>query len=123
MKRMIEGYQKRYKTAIGKINNILVELEKQIGSQDFKMLKQVCMVDIPEQKNEQGEVVQAARQELNKQALITEARNLIVLQREERIKKGLRKRTTGRSSDRSAHRSKVKFLSARAEQAQQEEVK
>lgn len=110
----------RHKRVNKRITSELKVLKNIIGAKDFAMLQEICTVTTPEQKNEQGEVTQPERKDVNKQALMTEARNLIVLQREERIKKGLRKKTTGRTSKRSAHRSAVKYLTDRNKQAAQE---
>lgn len=119
-KKYVENIMARHKRVNNRINTELSVLKNIIGAKDFAMLKEICTVTTPEQKNEQGEVTQAERKDVNKQALMVEARNLIVLQREERIKKGLRKKTTGRSSKRAAHRSAVKFLTERNKQAEQE---
>ena len=84
-----------------------------IGRADYNALKDICTVHTPEQKNEAGEVTTKASSFVNHKALIEEAKLVLVLQREERIKSGLRKRTTGRSSDRQDHRSMVNFINMR----------
>lgn len=122
-KTMIERYTSQQKRMSKRIKVEMKVLESTIGAEDFKMLKDICTNTIPEQKNEAGEVTQAAKRELNKHALMKEARNLIALQREERIKLGLRKRTTGRSSDRRRYKSEVAFLTQRNKEAAQEDVK
>lgn len=119
-KKYINSIMARHKRVNKRITSELKVLKNIIGAKDFAMLQEICTVTTPEQKNEQGEVTQPERKDVNKQALMTEARNLIVLQREERIKKGLRKKTTGRTSKRSAHRSAVKYLTDRNKQAAQE---
>jgi hypothetical protein len=84
-----------------------------IGREDYNALKDICTVHTPEQKDEKGEVTTKASSFVNHKALIEEAKLVLVLQREERIKAGLRKRSTGRSSDRQAHRSTMNFIHMR----------
>lgn len=82
----------------------------QIGRQDFRMLRDIFTQVTPEQKDEVGNVLQPASAQVNYPALLAEAKNVMVMQREHRIKAGLRKRTTGRSSDRATHKSTLDFL-------------
>lgn len=120
MKNYIQRVVKQHRRVNKRINTELKSLEKTIGRKDFALLKDICTVNTPEQKNDKGEVVQEASKYVNKGALMREARNLIVLQREERIKKGLRKRSTGRSSKRASHSSMVKHLTQRNIEAAKE---
>lgn len=53
---------------------------------------------------------------VNIRSLISELRNLSALNREERIQRGLRKRTTGRASDRKRHSATMEFIVKRNEQ-------
>lgn len=84
-----------------------------IGREDYNALKDICTVHTPEQKYENGQVTAKATSFVNHKALIEEAKLVLVLQREERIKAGLRKRSTGRSSDRQMHRSTMNFIHMR----------
>lgn len=120
MKAYIQRIMKQHQRVNKRIRIELEALEKTIGKKDFALLKDICTVNTPEQKNEKGEVVQEASKYVNKQALMREAKNLIVLQREERIKKGLRKRSTGRGSKRRNHASMVAFLTQRNIEAAKE---
>jgi hypothetical protein len=119
-KRAIEVAMANYAGSLRRIENELKALETTIGIEDFKMLKEICTVVTPEVKNEQGEVTQAASKRLNKEALIVEAKNLIVLKRESRIEAGIRSRSSGRGSSRKAHSSSLKFILARNQTAAQE---
>jgi len=116
-KKMIERYTANYRDSLDQIQRQLDLIEKQVGSADFKMLKDICTNVTPAKLNEAGEIETPEKKEVNKAALIREGLNLIVLKREERIKAGLRKRSTGRSSDRKAHKSAVTFLNNRNEEA------
>ncbi len=119
-KKMIEQYTANYKDSLNQIQRQLDLIEKEIGKDDFKMLKDVCTNIIPAVMNETGEVTTPEKKEVNKGALIREGLNLIILKREDRIKAGLRKRSTGRSSHRKTHKSSVKFLTKRNEEAKKE---
>jgi hypothetical protein len=119
-KRMIEQYTANYKDSLAQIQRQLDLIEQQVGKADFNMLKDICTNITPAKLNEAGEIETPEKKEVNKAALIREGLNLIVLKREERIKAGLRKRSTGRSSDRKAHRSAVTFLNNRNEEAKKE---
>lgn len=85
-------------------------IRSSISKQDFQLLRELFTVQVPEQKNESGEVTQAAASYVNWYGLLQEGKNVIVVQREERIKAGLRKRTTGRRSDRASHRSAIDLI-------------
>lgn len=105
---------------INRINTELESLKHTIGSKDFNMLRDICTVTTPEQKNEAGEVTQKETKQVNKAALLKEARNLVVLKREERIKNKQRKKTSGRASKRKSHKNSVKFLTERNKEASKE---
>lgn len=94
-------------------NNELKEYRQRIGKESFDFLKKICTIDTPEQKNEQGEVTVPAKSELNKEALLKECYNVIIMLREERILAGKRKRSTGRRSKRQAHKNAIAFLNSR----------
>ena len=81
-----------------------------IGKQDFKMLKDVFTVTTPEQKDDNGMVIQPEKKQINWQGLLLEAKNVITIQREQRMKNGTRQRTTGNSNARRAHKAALKFL-------------
>jgi len=110
----LEPQKKRHEKLMKRVGVV----REQIGRADFKMLRDIFTVNTPEQKDETGKVIQAASSRVNYEGLLLEAANVIAMQREGRIEAGLRKRTTGRSSDRKAHRSLIKFLHDRtAEEA------
>ena len=92
-----------------------------LNPEDLKMLKQICTVNVPEQKNDKGEVTQKAYSYINKNALIGESRNAIALAREARILMGKRKRSTGRHSKRKAHRAALNLLAKRLEEHKAQE--
>lgn len=120
MKNYIKRLTKHYRRASKRIDTELRSLRRIIGKNDFALLKDICTVNNPEQKNDKNEVTQEASTFVNKKALMTEARHLIVLQREERMKNGLRKRSSGTSRERAAHNSMVRFLTSRNEEAAKE---
>lgn len=120
---MITTYQAQNRRAVKRERDQLNLLKRQLGKEDFNALKSVCTVEVPEQKDETGAVIQEKKTVVNKRALLVEASHLLVLLREERIKKGTRKRTTGRHSDRVAHRSMMDFLTRRNKEAAKELVK
>jgi len=81
-----------------------------IGREDYKMLRDIFTVKTEEKKDEKGNVLSPARTDVNYYGLLLESKNVIAMQREQRIKAGKRKRSTGRSSDRRAHKSLLNFL-------------
>lgn len=98
-------------------------LRKNLGKESFNKLKDLMTTIVPEEKNEKGEVVKESYKEINYVGIISEGLNLIALLREERIKQGKRKKTTGRSSRRRSHRNQINFLNRRSELLKTEEVK
>lgn len=118
--KMIKNHRARYERATSLVKSSLAELRSLMPKEDLKMLKDICMVETPEQKNEAGEVTQASKKTLNKHALLVEARHAMVLQREQRIKDGQRKRSTGRHSKRATHSGMVNFLNSRTAEAKKE---
>ena len=96
-----------------KVRTEVARIAAALGPDDFKNLKEICTYQVPEQKGPDGAIVQKAESRVNFRALIIEGRQAIVLNREARIVAGLRKRSTGRSSDRKAHRSTLNFVNMR----------
>jgi len=121
-KKMMDNFRANRVKANQTLKFRLDLLKRQLGKDDFNALKSICTVEVPEQKDADGKVIQEAKTVVNKQALLVEASHLLVLMREERMKKGLRKRTTGRSSDRKAHKSMLAFLTKRNKQSAAENV-
>jgi len=119
-KKMVKQYSKKSNELNDQIERKFELLEEALGSEDFAMLKDICMVTVPEVKDESGAITQEAKTELNREALLVEGRHLLVLKREDRILKGLRKRSTGRSSSRRMHSAYVKFLSQRNQELNKE---
>lgn len=108
-----EYFLKPQKKSQAKMMKQVRVVREQIGRQDFKMLRDIFTQNTPEQKDEAGNVLQPASSQVNYQALLAESKHVIVMQREHRIQAGLRKRTTGRSSDRKSHKGTLNFLLAR----------
>lgn len=108
----LEPQKKRHEKLMKRVDIV----REQIGKADFKMLRDIFTVNTPEQKDDTGKVVQAASSQVNYEGLLKEALNVIAMQREGRMEAGLRKRSTGRSSDRRAHRTLIKFLHDRSEE-------
>lgn len=110
-----------------RVNRQLKELEKQIGTDDFEAIKVMVTTFHPEQKDEKGNVVQQAHNAVNHKALLTEAKNFLILRRERRMKNienpdgtvtaRTRKRTSGRSSDRKAHKIAYNHIIERGKKA------
>lgn len=119
-KKMVSKYTEQSQQLNSKIARQLELLEESLGSDDFAMLATICTTITPEVKNESGEVTQEAREELNKQALLIEGKNLIALKREDRIKAGLRKRSSGRSNRRRLYAAQMRYINSRNEAASQE---
>ena len=95
-----------------------------LGKEDYKTLRDICTIHTPEQKNEKGEVTAKAASFLNRKALLSEGRLILALKREQRITAGQRKRSTGSSSARKAHRATINFIHMRdAETLKQETLK
>lgn len=105
-----EYFLKPQKKQERKLMNEVRRMRDEIGRKDFQMLRDIFTVTVPEKKDEHGKVLEAETKQVNWYGLILEARNVIVVQREQRIKAGLRKRTTGRSSDRKSHKAAIGFL-------------
>jgi len=105
--KMIQDNQRKNQV---KMKEEIERMKISVGKENFNALKAICTIQIPEKKDEQGNVIQAAANQVNFQALEKEVKNLLVLQREKRILEGKRKRSTGRSSDRKAHKARYKFL-------------
>jgi hypothetical protein len=69
--------------------------------------------ETPEQKDANGNVTKKSEVIINHDYILREGRNLIVINRNERILGGKRKRTTGTSRERSSHNAQTRFLNAR----------
>lgn len=97
----------------GALKERLFKLKQQLGKEEFKLLKSLSTAEIPEQKNEAGEVTKPKSFHVNYDMMFAEAKNLNVLMRERRMVAGERKRTTGSSSKRKAHKSRLAAVLAR----------
>lgn len=110
-----------------RLNRSLKELKKKIGTDDFEAIKAMVTTFHPEKKDEKGNVVQQAYNSVNYQALLVESKNFLVLRRERRMRDIVgedgvttprtRRRTTGRSSDRKAHKSRYLYIIERGKKA------
>lgn len=110
---MYQKWEERRERDTAKLLAESKRMKDLIGRGDYNALKDICTVHTPEQKDDNGQVTAKASSFVNHKALIQEAKLVLVLQREERIKAGLRKRSTGRSSDRQIHRSTMNFINMR----------
>lgn len=90
---------------------------QQLGYEEFDALVAICTVKQPETKDDKGNVTKKASEFVNWKALFAEAKNMVVLRREQRILRGERKRSTGRSSDRKRHKTSLKFIKERGDAA------
>jgi hypothetical protein len=113
MVEMFRRYQQKQAKDKSKLKQEVATMRGYLGEEDFKALRDICTIHTPEQKNEQGEVTVKASSFVNNKALLREARLVLVLKREDRIKMGKRKRSTGRSSDRKAHQNTLNFINMR----------
>lgn len=96
-----------------KTDLLLESYKRRFGKEDYNFFKEACTVHVPEVKDENGVVTQKGKKVVNKQALLKELANLLVIKREDRIKAGKRKRSTGRHSKRVYHASQVAHLQDR----------
>lgn len=111
--KVIGQWRKNDEKARNRLVRQIRAASKTLGKQNFAMLKDLYTQTTPEQKNEAGEITQAASSNVNYQGLLAEAKHAIVLERESRIKSGKRKKTTGRSSKRRNHKDTFNFLTKR----------
>lgn len=111
-KRFIDMLQKNNEQRI-KLENKIERLRMALGKEEFAALKTIATVPVPEQKNDKGEITQEATTTINYGLLFYEGQNVLAIMKEGRIKAGTRKRTTGRSSRRKAHRARLKFINER----------
>jgi len=126
MKYIMKMRKNQYK-ANGKVSKELNALKKIIGVEDYEAIVAVATTFHHEEKDKDGKVTKEAYNQTNWQAVIVEAKNLLVLRREKRMKgetlpdgtvvSPKRKRTTGRSSDRKAHKAKYAFIVKRGQEA------
>ena len=122
--KMFKRYEESQAKAQKQLNAKVRRLRNELGKEDFEVLKDICTIRTPEQKNDKGEVTQEASSVVNFRALFIEGRFALTLNREARILAGKRKRTTGRGSDRIAHKNLVNYINSRSsETAQTETVK
>lgn len=120
--KMFADYQAKQRRSYLKVLSRVRVLKEEMGADDFNVLKDICTVRTPEVKNEAGEVTQEAKSQVNYQALLAEGRLVIALNRESRIKAGLRKRSSGNTSTRRNHSIIIKFIEARNKVASSEPV-
>jgi hypothetical protein len=120
LKRAQKAYQKQFNDYMEYSRRKQVEetkkfklLKYQVGANIYNNLKKACMVTVPEQKNEAGEVVQKSKTVLDANKFLRELHLAIVVLREARIIEGKRKRTTGRSSNRAYHNSVMSAIKER----------
>lgn len=108
--KMMEEYGSKRKKLLEKFFRQVTVVQNQLGKKNYKMLKDLFTVQIPELKDAEGNITREAATQVNWQGLMAEARNVTVMERQSRIDSGKRKKTTGRGSDRAAHSSHLKFL-------------
>lgn len=112
---MFEQYNKRQTDHARRMMTRVRVLADTIGRHNMRMLKDLFTVNVPEQKDAEGAVTQAAHTYINFDGLLVEGRNVIVMEREARMAAGQRKRTTGRHSRRTMHNSAYNYLMKRNE--------
>jgi hypothetical protein len=98
------------------------QLKETVGKSTYKAIRKACIETVPEVKAEDGTVTTPTKQVLNKGKFLRELSLAVIVLREDRILKGVRKRSTGRSSKRKAHRESLKAILARFEQIKQTET-
>jgi hypothetical protein len=98
------------------------QLKDTVGKSTYKALRKACTETVPEVKAEDGTVTTPAKQVVNKGKFLRELSLAVIVLREDRILKGKRKRTTGRSSRRKSHRESLKAILARFEEIKQNET-
>lgn len=118
---MFKSYQEKQQKQRKIFKRAALSLRNALCKEDYNNLKNICTVRVSEQKNEAGEVTRKASSYVDYRALAIEGRLTIAVQREQRIKSGHRKSTTGRSSDRKAQKNLMKFINRRNEETLQKE--
>lgn len=115
-KKQMEDYIEFSKTKQAQEAKKFQILKERVGRNIYKNLKKASTVTIPEKKNEEtGAVLEAERTVLDKDKFLRELNFAVIVLREDRILKGVRKRSTGRSSDRREHAAVIRHIKARAE--------
>ena len=84
-----------------------------LTKEEARQLEEICTVNIPEQKNEAGEVTALSQSYVDWGVFVKEANFIKVLKRQERINSGLRKSSSGRSSKRKSHKSTLAYVISR----------
>lgn len=129
-KKMIANYTKNVKTQNEKFQAKVERVKTAIGKENFTVLKDLYTSKIPYRNNEQNQKVYLKPEEevksedstiqydhqTNWTGLFKEVTYLVATMREQRIKEGKRKRSSGRSSDRKRHSNIIEFLTKRNEQ-------
>jgi len=118
--KMVKSWQENQSKQNRRLMQSVKEVFDIIGKKNFKMLKDLYTVNVEEKKDDQGNVTQKASSYVNYVGLLQEAKHVIIVEREARIKAGKRKRTTGKSSKRSAHQLALRFLENRNIEAKKE---
>lgn len=125
MRREVERQGKRFSQLLQKqhaahnrtnsrLNNQLKQLSRGLDKETLGLFVKAATVEVGEGDEKTTRV--------NIRSLISELRNLSALNREERIQRGLRKRTTGRASDRKRHSATMEFIVKRNEQLKAQQV-
>jgi hypothetical protein len=113
MRKQVSAYkrymeQQRHKK--DKETRLLRRLKEAVGGEHLAALVSKHTTVTPETKDESGNVTQKETKALDIRAVEQGCRDLIVINRENRILSGKRKRSTGRGSDRASHSNRVKYL-------------
>jgi hypothetical protein len=122
MKKMMAAHASEQERRQRKLMTEISKLKSALGKDDFEALKSICTIHQKEVIGPDGSVMQKASSTVNYQALLVEGRQALAINREQRILAGKRKRSTGRSSDRKAHKGLIDFLNKRAEKTLETET-
>lgn len=115
MHKMQESASKAYKLALKREKSAIDVLKRQLGKEMFLKLKNVCTDTVPEVKDENGNVTKNASSSVNWEMFKREARLVIAAAREDRIRSGKRKKSSGSTSQKQNHTSAMKFIELRNE--------
>ena len=122
MKSNYENYLVQIQSVRRKEEAKFKQLKSVVGNDVYKNIRKACIETTAEIKDEAGNIVQPETKAVNKGKFLRELSLAIIVLREDRILKGKRKRSTGRSSNRKAHKTALKAILERFELIKQTET-
>lgn len=108
--KMLNKWRSQDSKRQGTLLNATAAARREIGEKNFAMLKDLYTINVPEQKDETGNVTQQAQTVVNYPGLVRESKHVVAMERESRILAGKRSRRSGSSNTRRVHKSTMDFL-------------